>query len=188
MDSPERTPAPAPAAIAAPDRLARLRAFVFRLGFNFWPCIRGSGGRVVHLAPDFTRITVRLPLNWRTRNAVGTIFGGSMFAATDPMYMLMLQRQLGRAYVVWDKGSAIRFKRPAQRTLFAHFHVTPEMLAQVRETVAACGEADFTWPVRLEDAGGVVHAEIDRTLYVADKAFYKRKQDARTARTQELAA
>jgi acyl-coenzyme A thioesterase PaaI-like protein len=172
----------------SPSRLARLRAFVFRQGFNFWPCIRGSGGRVAHLAPDFTRITVRLPLNWRTRNAVGTIFGGSMFSATDPMYMLMLQRLLGRGFVVWDKGSAIRFKRPASRTLFAHFHVTPEMLAQVREAVAARGEADFTWPVQLVDEDRIVHAEIDRTLYVADKAFYKRKQEARHARAQEQVA
>jgi len=184
MESPDAAPGPAPAL----PRRAALRAFIFRLGFNLWPCIRGSGGRVVHLAPDFSRITVRLPLNWRTRNAVGTIFGGSMFAATDPMYMLMLQRLLGRGYVVWDKGSAIRFKRPASRTLFAHFHVTPAMLAQVREAVATHGEADFTWPVRLEDEGGIVHAEIDRTIYVADKAFYKRKQEARSTRAQEQAA
>jgi acyl-coenzyme A thioesterase PaaI-like protein len=179
MESPDIAPAP------APSRLSALRAWIFRQGFNFWPCIRGSGGRVVHLAPDFTRITVRLPLNWRTRNAVGTIFGGSMFAATDPMYMLMLQRLLGRGFIVWDKGSAIRFKRPASRTLFARFHVTPAMLAQVHEAVAARGEADFTWSVQLEDEGGIVHAEIDRTLYVADKAFYKRKQEARNARALE---
>ena len=184
MESPAAAPGHAP----APSRLSAWRALVFRLGFNLWPCIRGSGGRVSHLAPDFTRITVRLPLNWRTRNAVGTIFGGSMFAATDPMYMLMLQRLLGRAYVVWDKGSAIRFKRPATRTLFAHFHVTPAMLAQVREAVASQGEADFTWPVRLEDEDGTVHAEIDRTIYVADKAFYKRKLEARNARVQEQPA
>jgi acyl-coenzyme A thioesterase PaaI-like protein len=135
----------------------------------------------VRLSPDFMRMTVRLPLNWRTRNAVGTIFGGSMFAATDPMFMLMLQRALGKAYVVWDKGVAVRFKRPATRTLFAEFRITPEMLAEVREAVRSRGEADFTWTVRLEDEDGVVHAEFDRTLYVADKAFYKRKQAARTA-------
>jgi len=177
MDSLSRAAPLAP----PPTRLDRLRVFAFRQVFNLWPCMRGSGGRVDHIAPDFTRLTVRLPLNWRTRNAVGTIFGGSMFAATDPMYMLMLQRLLGRAFIVWDKGSAIRFRRPASRTLFARFHVTPDMLAQVRESVAARGEADFTWPVRLEDAAGIVHAEIDRTIYVADKGFYKRKQEMRAA-------
>jgi acyl-coenzyme A thioesterase PaaI-like protein len=163
-----------------PSLRTALRMFAFRQMFNFWPCVRGTGGRIVYIAPDFTRLKVRLPLNWRTRNAVGTIFGGSMFAATDPMFMLMLQRLLGKAYVVWDKGCHVRFKRPATRTLYADFRITPPMLAEVLEAVAARGEADFTWTIRLEDEAGVVHAEFDRTLYVADKAFYKKKQSARS--------
>jgi hypothetical protein len=49
---------------------------------------------------------VKLPLWWRTRNVVGTIFGGSIYAAVDPFYMLMLIKVLGREYVVWDKAAA----------------------------------------------------------------------------------
>jgi acyl-coenzyme A thioesterase PaaI-like protein len=164
-----------------PSLRTALRIFAFRQMFNFWPCVRGTGGRVDYIAPDFSRLKVRLPLNWRTRNAVGTIFGGSMFAATDPMFMLMLHRLLGKEYVVWDKGCTVRFKRPATRTLYADFHITPPMLAEVLEAVTARGEADFTWTIRLEDEAGVIHAEFDRTLYVADKAFYKNKQSARAA-------
>jgi hypothetical protein len=73
----------------------------------------------------------------------------------------------------------VRFKRPARTTLYAEFHVSPERRAEVLETVRARGEGDFTWTVLLKDAQGVVHAEIDKTLYVADKAFYKRKLAAR---------
>lgn len=166
---------------SAPRALGPLRVFLFRQVINFWPCMRGAGGRVTHLAPDFSRITVRLRLNWRTRNAVGTIFGGSMFSSTDPMYMLMLQRMLGRGFVVWDKRCVARFKRPGKTTLYADFHVTPEMLADVRAAIAAVGEAEFTWPILFKDAAGVVHAEFDKTVYVADKAFYKRKLDERSA-------
>jgi len=166
---------------AKPTVRTALRMFVYRQLFNLWPCVRGTGGRVVYIAPDFMRLKVRLPLSWRTRNAVGTIFGGSMFAATDPMFMLMLHRLLGKEYVVWDKGCTVRFKRPATRTLYADIRITPSMLAEVCEAVAAHGEADFTWTIRLEDEAGVVHAEFDRTLYVADKAFYKDKQRARAA-------
>jgi acyl-coenzyme A thioesterase PaaI-like protein len=171
-------PAPAPA-----GRRAALQGWWFRQVLNFWPCMRGTGGRLARLSADFTQATVRLPCNWRTRNKVGTIFGGSMAAATDPMYMLMLHKLLGPDFVVWDKGFAIRFRRPARRDLQAHFHVTPERLAEVREAVRSRGEADFTWPVELVDDDGVVHAEIDRTLYVADKAFYHAKQAARVARS-----
>ena len=170
-----------------PTLRARLYAWCFRQGLNFWPCMRGTGGRLTRLSADFTQATIRLPFNWRTRNKLGTIFGGSMAAATDPLYMLMLVHLLGRDYVVWDKGFSVRFRRPATRALEAHFHVTPERLAEVREAVRAGGEADFTWPVRLVDDAGVVHAEIERTLYVADKAFYKAKQAARAARVTSAA-
>ena len=33
--------------------------------------------------------------SWRTRNYVGTIFGGSMYSAVDPIYMV---RRLGKDY------------------------------------------------------------------------------------------
>jgi acyl-coenzyme A thioesterase PaaI-like protein len=80
--------------------------------FNWWPALRGTGGRVTRVSEDWTEIDVRIPLNWRTRNYVGTIFGGSMYAASDPYVMLMLMRQLGDGYIVWDKGARITFKRP----------------------------------------------------------------------------
>ena len=163
-------------------------AFLWRKAVNFWPCIRRSGGRVTHLSTDFTHAVVRLRLNWRTRNLVGTIFGGAMFASTDPMYMLMLHKIFGRTHVVWDKGCVARFKRPGRTTLFAEFRLTPEMLANVRDTVAARGEADFTWTIQYKDAAGIVHAEFDKTIYVAEKSFYKHKLGARAAASSAQAA
>jgi len=164
-----------------PAPIGPFKRFLFRQVLNFWPCIRGTGGRVTELAPDFTRIVVTLRLNWRTRNVVGTIFGGSMMASTDPMLMLMLHRILGKAYVVWDKSTVTRFKRPATRTLRAEFVLAPQTLAEVRQAVAERGEADFTWTIQYKDEAGVVHAEFDKTLYVARKAFYKAKLAARNA-------
>src|SRR6476620_1494714 len=92
-----------------------------RLVFNLWPCIRGTGSRVTSIAPDWSEIRVRLPLSWRTRNYVGTILGGSLYAAVDPYYMLMLIERLGPEYVVWDKAASIRFRRPGTSTLTATF-------------------------------------------------------------------
>jgi hypothetical protein len=148
---------------------------------NIVPCIRGSGGRVVAISDDFRRLRVRLKLSWRTRNLVGTIYGGSMYSATDPFYMLMLLRILGREYVVWDKGCTIRFKRPARETLFADFHIDDEMLAHVHTTVQRDGEGTFTWPIALKDASDVTYVEFDKVLYVAKKDFYEAKQRRRAA-------
>lgn len=71
--------------------------------FNLFPAYRGTGGRLIYVAEDFCEVRVKLPVNWRTRNYVGTIYGGSVYASIDPIYMLMLIQILGPEYIVWDK-------------------------------------------------------------------------------------
>ena len=88
-----------------------------RWGFNFFPAYRGTGARITYIASDWREVRIKVPLNWRTRNIVGTIFGGSMYGAIDPIYMVMLIKILGPEYIVWDKAAAIRFKRPGKSTL-----------------------------------------------------------------------
>jgi acyl-coenzyme A thioesterase PaaI-like protein len=152
-----------------------LWATIFKHGMNLWPCFRGTGGRVASIDPDFHRILIKIPMNWRTRNRVGTVFGGSMYAATDPFFMLMLMEILGKNFVVWDKGATIRFRRPATVDLYAEFVVGPQREAEVRKAISEGNETTFTWTIQLKDSAGTVYAEIDKVLYAADKAFYKEK-------------
>lgn len=76
---------------------------------NFWPPFIGTGIRVKSISKDFTDITVELKLRFWNKNYVGTQFGGSIYAMTDPFYMLILMENLGREYIVWDKAANIRF-------------------------------------------------------------------------------
>ena len=82
--------------------------------FNFWPPFRGMGVKVREIAPDFRHAVVELRMRLLNRNYVGTHFGGSMFAMTDPFFMLMLMNNLGPGYVVWDKAAPLRFRKPAR--------------------------------------------------------------------------
>jgi acyl-coenzyme A thioesterase PaaI-like protein len=146
-----------------------LKSKLRRWGFNLFPAYRGTGGRLTYLADDYSEIHVRLPLNWRTRNYVGTIFGGSMYGALDPIYMIMLIKLLGRDYVVWDKAAAIRFRRPGKTTLSARFRVAPEEVASIKAELAGRKSLDRVYRVDLLDEDGRVHAEVEKTLYIAKK-------------------
>jgi acyl-coenzyme A thioesterase PaaI-like protein len=157
------------------QKLWSQNATVFRIFVNLWPCIFGGGGWITHISDDFTELDVQLRLSARTRNAVGTIFGGSMYASTDPFYMLMLMRILGSDFVVWDKGCTIRFKRPAKQTIHAKFRITPSMLESVMTEVKANGESTFVWQLDYKDKDGILYAEFDKVLYVATKSHYKEK-------------
>jgi acyl-coenzyme A thioesterase PaaI-like protein len=148
--------------------LEAVRARLYRIGFNIFPAYRGTGARVTHIAPDWTEVRVKLPLNWRTKNYVGTIFGGSMYAATDPFYMMMLLKNLGDGYVVWDRESEIRFKKPGQETLYATFTITDEEIEAIRAELAAAetDSVDRHYTVELVDEDRTVHATVRKTVYV----------------------
>ena len=141
---------------------------LLRWKFNLFPAYRGTGGRILSIAGDMREIRVKVPLSWRTKNYVGTIFGGSMYGAVDPIYMIMLIFLLGPDYVVWDKTATIRFRKPGKATLFATFRISDPELDDIRRN-AENGPIDRTYHVDLVDAEGVVHASVEKVIYVKKK-------------------
>ncbi len=142
--------------------------------FNIFPAYRGSGGRVTYIADDYREVRVKLPLSWRTRNYVGTIYGGSIYAAIDPIYMLMLVKNLGSGYTVWDKAANIRFKRPGRETLFARFLIDDNELNEIRRILENEKKVDRIYNVELANKEGTVHALIEKTIYVAKKIMLRK--------------
>lgn len=140
-----------------------------RFKFNFFPAYRRGGGRITYISDDYHEIHVKLPLNWSTKNYVGTIFGGSMFAAVDPIYMVMLIKILGKDYVVWDKSANIRFKRPGKETLFAKFIIKPEEINEFKTQLETLKSIDKIYRVELKNEQGKVHCIVEKTIYIAKK-------------------
>lgn len=145
------------------------RTKITRMGFNFFPAYRGTGAWISYIADDFHEIRVKIPLSWRTRNYVGTIFGGSMFGAVDPILMVMFIKILGSDYVVWDKSANIRFKRPGKETLFARFLISPAEIAEIKAELETRKSLDRVYTIKLANKAGKVHAIIEKTIYFAKK-------------------
>lgn len=143
-----------------------LRTRLERVAFNFFPAYFGTGGRITFIASDWQEVQVEVPLSLRTRNYVGTIFGGSMYGAVDPILMLMLIKNLGPAYVVWDKAATIRFLRPGRGTLRARFVLPEGELDVIRHALGARRSVERVYTVRLVDGDGVACAEVEKTIYV----------------------
>jgi acyl-coenzyme A thioesterase PaaI-like protein len=139
---------------------------VRRWGFNWFPVYRATGARVEYIASDWKEVRVRLPLNWRTRNYVGTIFGGSLYGAVDPVYMLMLIKLLGPRYEVWDKAATIRFRQPGRSTLRATFRMSEDELAAIRAAVAQEGRTECQFTVDLVDRDNQVCFSCEKMLSV----------------------
>jgi hypothetical protein len=137
-----------------------------RWKFSLFPAWRGTGARMKYISSDYREVRIELPLSWRTRNYVGTIFGGSLYGSVDPVYMIQLILLLGRDYVVWDKAAAIRFRKPGRSTLTATFRIDDAELETIRELTANGEPVDRVYKVDLVDAEGVVHASVEKTIYI----------------------
>ncbi|MEK6256072.1 MAG: DUF4442 domain-containing protein [Chloroflexota bacterium] len=148
-----------------------LRSRLYRFRFNIFPGFRGTGGRVTYLSSDYLEIHVKLPLNWRTRNLVGTIFGGSIYGSIDPFYMVMFMNALGSDYIVWDKSARIQFKRPGRSMLTAKFIIAPAELRELKAELNAKGKVERNYVVELIDQEGQVCAVVDKHLYFRKKNF-----------------
>jgi hypothetical protein len=141
-----------------------------RFKFNLFPAYRGMGARVEYIAADYREVRVRIPLSWRTRNYVGTIFGGSLYGAVDPIYMIMLIHILGREeYVVWDKAATIRFRKPGRTTLRANFTIDDDEIEAIRTLTAGGAPVDRTYQLSLLDDEGVSHVNVEKVIYIRRK-------------------
>ena len=153
---------------------------LFKYGFNLSPMYRRSTARVTEVSPDLSKITIKLPLSWKNKNYVGTIFGGSMFAAVDPIPMVQLLNLLNNEYVVWDKSATVKFKRPANQDLYADFVFTADEIKAIKEKVATSQELEFVKTTTLTNKErDTIYCEVAKTIYVANKEFYKKKRKAR---------
>jgi acyl-coenzyme A thioesterase PaaI-like protein len=162
-------------------RSSLLKLVGFRRWINLWPPLRGAGIRVTHATRDLRTIDVELRLTRLNRNYVGTQFGGSLFAMTDPFYMLMLKHALGPGYVCWDKAASIRFRRPGITAVHANFHLSDERLAEIKATVDRDGTHDAVFQVNILDPANEVIARVERTIYCATKTAHESRANGRTS-------
>ena len=140
-----------------------------RILFNYVPIFWSTGAKVTYLADDYKEMHLRLPLNWRTRNYVGTIFGGSMFSATDVLYFLLVRKNLGEEYIVWDKASCIRFKKPGTETLYTEAVLSDEEIEIIKTQLLDPDKIDRVYYLDLIDEAGNICASVEKTIHIQNK-------------------
>ena len=150
---------------------------IFKHGFNLSPMYRRSTGKIVDVSKDLMFVKVKIPLSYKNKNYVGSIFGGSLFSATDPIYMVQLINILGENYVVWDKDAQIKYKRPAKTAAFSEFHFTIKDIEDIKTQVSQKKEINITKRFNITSKDNIIFAEVEKTIYIAEKIFYKKKKE-----------
>ena len=146
-----------------------LKTRVTRILFSYVPMFWSTGAKITYLADDYKEMHHKLPLNWRTRNYVGTIFGGSMFSSTDVLYFLLAHKNLGEDYIVWDKASCIRFKKPGTGTLYTKAVISDEEIEIIKSELLNTDKIDRVYYLDLVDESGDICASVEKTIHIQNK-------------------
>jgi hypothetical protein len=136
---------------------------------SLWPPFLGAGIRVKHVSDDFREVIIETKLRFWNQNYVRTQYGGTLFSMTDPFYMLMLLEALGRKYIVWDKSASIRFRKPGNSTVRAHFKLEQHTIDQIKKTLENQEKMDIEFKIEVKDTEGQVVAEANRLVYIRKK-------------------
>jgi acyl-coenzyme A thioesterase PaaI-like protein len=143
-----------------------MKASLFRHGINLWPPFLFSGIHVTAIDDDYRRVRVELRQRLWNMNYVRTHFGGSLFAMTDPFWMLCLLQKLGRNYVVWDKAGEVEFIRPGRGVVATEFHLDDGLVEEIKVATAEGGKHLRWFENEIRDERGELVARVRKQVYV----------------------
>jgi hypothetical protein len=117
----------------------------------------------------FRGVDVKINKSIFNKNYNGSIFGGTIYAATDPFYALLFDQLLQREGFkvrVWLKSASIQYLKPGRGNLYFTITVTDDMLNEAIETLNASGKFVKAYPMEITNAEGEICATVLNEVYV----------------------
>ena len=146
-----------------------MKPSTLRRGMNLWPPFLFSGIHVASIAGDWRSARVELRMRPWNRNYVGTHFGGSLFAMTDPFWMILVKERLGPDHYVWDQAGEIEFLKPGRGTVHATFELEDGTVEAIRSATADGAKYLHWFQTEVTDAEGDVIARVRKQVYARRK-------------------
>ena len=100
--------------------------------------------RVLEISEGWRTVRILLPLNARSRNPGGVMFGGWQAALADPIAALACARVFP-GYSVWTRAMTISFDHGGNSDLELRFVLTPEQEEAIRMELAQNGRSTPTF-------------------------------------------
>jgi len=114
---------------------------------------------------DWSKVRVRLPLNWVSKNAAGNMFGGFQASLADPIPAMACIKKFPK-YRVATKKLEIDFIRVGNSDLILHFDFPAEQEQVIRQELEATGRATPCFDMVYIRADGKICSTIKNTVAI----------------------
>jgi hypothetical protein len=132
---------------------------------------------VVRFNKGFKGVRVKIKKSLFNKNYNGSIFGGTIFAAADPFYPVLLHQVLKpmgmQKLKVWSKSSQINFLKPALTDLNFEIIITDNDIDNALEILNVTGKYERSFPVNIYNKDGEICVSLINEVYIRNLDFNK---------------
>ena len=139
---------------------------------NFYPPLLFQRIWVRKFHLGFLGVDVKISNSLLNRNYNGSIFGGSIFSATDPFYAVIfdqLMQRRGFKVRVWLKSASIQYLKPGKSTLYFTLKISEEMINDAEECLRKNTKFIKSYPINLYNKKGELCAFVMNEVYLRNK-------------------
>lgn len=123
---------------------------------------------------DFKGVDIKINRSLFTTNLGNSIFGGTIFSATDPFYALLfgqLMQRKGFKVTVWLKSAEIHYLKPGRTDLHYTITISDDMIDEAERKLKQDGKFVKTYAIEIFDASNELCASALNEVYVRDLNF-----------------
>lgn len=117
----------------------------------------------------FTGVHVKISKSFLNTNYNNSIFGGTIFSASDPFYAMLFDQILKRKGFrvrVWLKSANIQYLKPARTNLYFKISLSEQDIQEAEDALTTVGKFVKSFPMKILNSEGVVCASVQNEVYL----------------------
>ncbi|MDP3468192.1 MAG: YiiD C-terminal domain-containing protein [Daejeonella sp.] len=142
---------------------------MLKWAMRFYPPLFFQRIWVIKFDKGFTGVHVKIAKSFWNINYNRTIFGGTIFSASDPFFALLFDQILQRRGIkcrVWLKSAEIKYIKPGATNLFFTISISEEQIMEAKTTLDTVGKFVKAYPMNIFNADGVLCATVINEVYI----------------------
>jgi len=141
---------------------------------NFYPPMFFQRIWVKKFHKGFWGVDVKINKTLFTTNLGSSIFGGTIFSASDPFYALLfgqLMQRKGLKVTVWLKSAEIQYIKPGRSDLYFTIRVGEDEAAEAERVLRTGGKYVKAFPIEIFDKNNELCATVVNEIYLRNLEF-----------------
>lgn len=136
---------------------------------RFYPPLFFQRIWVKKISKGFTGAEVKISRSFLNINYNRSIFGGSIFSASDPFHALLFDQILQRRGFkcqVWLKSSQIRYLKPGRSNLYFTISLSEEEIREAETSLKTVGKFVKAYPINIYNSANELCITVVNEVYI----------------------